>query len=476
MASGLLDGTLREIGTDADEFIDACQLRLSEPDAGPRDAAMKSMLKQLFTYENFIIFRKMMYDKNKALEDEERFEREFQEQSLQYRQQQELASQLSSSPASSERFPSPTRSPRGGSVLVFSGPWACPMCTFQNDSGSTTCSVCKHDRTSSAHRPHESPSQQQHHPHSGTASPSFHGSSQPSTPSDRGSPVSTSSSSMLARRSSHADDVLSMAMPSNTLGSTSIRNLLPVQADETIEQVFDYYDVDRDRRLNLNEWWQIPHDFNMGLCEEEVRKAMSMLDTTGTGALSLEDFARLWTLQRDHSTSVDPIMNKLCELRRLVGQHYNIFFGFSFDEWRSAAHLDTSKVSSWSSREVMLWIAYNPDFKVVRTYLDRNYVQDIDGETLLNLRKEDLIEVGIKSMHVNKCLRVIGELRAMCGMGPSEATATAARSPTVQGDNRGGASVEKYQRAALLLLLLLLGYPGAMPMLKKINKRRGARL
>ena len=120
---------------------------------------------------------------------------------------------------------------------------------------------------------------------------------------------------------------------------------------------------------------------------------LSMLDTTGTGALSLEDFARLWTLQRDHSTSVDPIMNKLCELRRLVGQHYNIFFGFSFDEWRSAAHLDTSKVSSWSSREVMLWIAYNPDFKVVRTYLDRNYVQDIDGETLLNLRKEDLIEI-----------------------------------------------------------------------------------
>ena len=146
MASGLLDGTLREIGTDADEFIDACQLRLSEPDAGPRDAAMKSMLKQLFTYENFIIFRKMMYDKNKALEDEEMFEREFQEQSLQYRQQQELASQLSSSPASSERFPSPTRSPPRGQRSEFSsGPWACPMCTFQNDSGRPR-SVCKHDR------------------------------------------------------------------------------------------------------------------------------------------------------------------------------------------------------------------------------------------------------------------------------------------------------------------------------------------
>ena len=44
--------------------------------------------------------------------------------------------------------------------------------------------------------------------------------------------------------------------------------------------------------------------------------------------------------------------NRLCDLRKRLGERRNIFFGFSFDDWQSAVELDNTKVMLWSTRDV----------------------------------------------------------------------------------------------------------------------------
>ena len=63
----------------------------------------------------------------------------------------------------------------------------------------------------------------------------------------------------------------------------------------------------------------------------------------------------------------------------------------------------------------MKWFAFNQELKVVRSSLRREAFQEIDGETLLGLQREDVLSIGVKT-HVAKVLRAIGKLREKCGL------------------------------------------------------------
>ena len=60
---------------------------------------------------------------------------------------------------------------------------------------------------------------------------------------------------------------------------------------------------------------------------------------------------------------------------------------------------------------MMLYIAQCKELNVVRGSLNRHAFKDIDGETLLGLERDDLIELGVKRIHVKKFLRIIEELK-----------------------------------------------------------------
>ena len=54
---GIVDGVLNDVGSTVEEFIEACEVKLQQPDQGPRDAALKALLTQLLTFEDFMLFK-----------------------------------------------------------------------------------------------------------------------------------------------------------------------------------------------------------------------------------------------------------------------------------------------------------------------------------------------------------------------------------------------------------------------------------
>ena len=111
MVDGMVDGVLSDVGSTAEEFIEACEAKLQQPDQGPRDAALKALLTQLLTFEDFMLFQKMMHEKNLEAE------------SMEY---QAMNVQSSSS---DHRNVSPTAN------------WACPSCTYMN---APSCQICEY--------------------------------------------------------------------------------------------------------------------------------------------------------------------------------------------------------------------------------------------------------------------------------------------------------------------------------------------
>ena len=81
---------------------------MQQPDQGPRDAALKALLTQLLTFEDFMLFQKMMHEKNLEAE------------SMEYQ---------AMSSSSDHRNVSPTAN------------WACPSCTYMN---APSCQICEY--------------------------------------------------------------------------------------------------------------------------------------------------------------------------------------------------------------------------------------------------------------------------------------------------------------------------------------------
>ena len=102
--------------------------------------------------------------------------------------------------------------------------------------------------------------------------------------------------------------------------------------------------------------------------------------------VTLLEFYNLWRMTRDDgSNEVSKITNRLCELRKRLGEDRSIFFGFNFDDWQSANNLDRSAVTSWSTRDVAKWFAFENDLGPLRKYLNRASLRELDGESLLEV-------------------------------------------------------------------------------------------
>ena len=56
---------LSDVGSTDRKFVEAWR-KITTPDQGPRDAALKALLTQLLTFEDFMLFQKMMHEKNRG--------------------------------------------------------------------------------------------------------------------------------------------------------------------------------------------------------------------------------------------------------------------------------------------------------------------------------------------------------------------------------------------------------------------------
>ena len=68
-----------------------------------------------------------------------------------------------------------------------------------------------------------------------------------------------------------------------------------------------------------------------------------------------------------------------------AGEKYSIFFGFNYDDWQSANHLVRTNVVNWSTRDVAKWFSFENDLAPIRKYITRDDLNEMDGETLLEV-------------------------------------------------------------------------------------------
>ena len=68
MVDEILEKFLLELGGNPESFIKACDEYLSQNDRGPREAAAKEMMRQLFTFDDFKEFSRVMVEHSAALD------------------------------------------------------------------------------------------------------------------------------------------------------------------------------------------------------------------------------------------------------------------------------------------------------------------------------------------------------------------------------------------------------------------------
>ena len=457
VVDGLVDGVLNDVGSTAEEFIQACEIKLQQPDQGPRDAALKALLTQLLTFEDFMLFQKMMHDKNLEVE--------------------------------SMEYGSPNSHNNTSSYHQNSSPtanWACPSCTYMNAPSSQICEYChvprygsppqhnnndNYDNNNNNHNNNsnnnnnndvddenirqalllsvkdekrrkrqaerearqmamvkeaslrESPSANNNNHHNRKKSKEeleLEIAMRESLRMSKSSNVRLVKKSSLRRLSSE-EQMQSFRKSSKHMSPKMLRQLVPVTADRGIRSCFDQYDQSRTGVISKEEFTRMVNDFGFNYwSDRELREALEFFDDNNNNCIELIQWYKLWSIDRDDSANCDQTINRLCDLRKEVGIQYNIFFGFSYDEWKSASNLREGEAKDWGEREVMKWFAFNQELKVVRSSLRREALADVDGETLLGLQSDDVMSIGVKKIHVAKVLRVVGKLREKCGLKPLE--------------------------------------------------------
>ena len=117
------------------------------------------------------------------------------------------------------------------------------------------------------------------------------------------------------------------------------------------------------------------------------------LDRNNDGVIDRNEFKQWWTGNSDTTSKrakgLDGVRTKLANKK-------GIFLGFTFAEYKKSKALDPSKIRQWPPKDVMLYLASRPELNVLRSDMDRDVWKDIDGETLLELKAEDLVEKRIK--------------------------------------------------------------------------------
>lgn len=201
----------------------------------------------------------------------------------------------------------------------------------------------------------------------------------------------------------------------------------PEEEQREIRKVYEQYDTDYDNELRFGDFKSLVHDLKdewKGLEDHALRSAFRVLDVDCTGVIEWEDFLDWWFLTMEREPEEDaptPAERTMIDIRNKLSETKNIFFGFSFEEWRKAANLDERSSASWTSKQVMLWIARQESLKVVRNYIDRSKLEDVDGETLLSLTQSQTRRaLGVKQIHVAKFHAAVKHLNDAAGVEPAE--------------------------------------------------------
>ena len=224
----------------------------------------------------------------------------------------------------------------------------------------------------------------------------------------------------------------------------------PEEEQREIRKVYEKYDKDYDNQLRFDDFKRLVHDLKeewKGLDDHALHSAFRVLDVDCTGVIEWEDFLDWWFLTMEREPEEDaptPAERTMIDIRNKLSEQKNIFFGFSFEEWRKAAQLDERSSASWTSKQVMLWIARQESLKVVRNYIDRSVLEDVDGETLLSLtQSQTRMVLGVKQIHVAKFHAAIKHLNDATGVTPAATSDSKSGGRSKSGSKSGGSGRDR---------------------------------
>lgn len=138
-------------------------------------------------------------------------------------------------------------------------------------------------------------------------------------------------------------------------------DLIPKEELIRIKELFNKY-VKGNKYLNKDSYKEMLKE----VCEinkNEWPILFDLLDGNGNGKIDFNEFIYWWT-NPEFDRKETPLYRSSVEIRNLLSEKYNIFFGFSFTEWRNADKLNISKALEWSPDEVALFIATHHDLSV----------------------------------------------------------------------------------------------------------------
>ena len=177
-------------------------------------------------------------------------------------------------------------------------------------------------------------------------------------------------------------------------------------ATAKLRAAFASYDHDKDLALNWEEFRALAQETDSLSPTEIIETFQFLTGNVDTSAkIAVSQFCSCWSnTNTNHSAPLQKLVNTF-------SKRQGIFFGFTYDEYYSKTELDPTQVFTWNVSNVLLSIATSPQLQVCRSYLQPDNFKDVDGETLVALNREDLLEKGIKTYHTNKFLRYISSLQ-----------------------------------------------------------------
>eukprot|EP00948_MAST-09A_sp_MAST-9A-sp1_P003015 g3015.t1 len=384
-----LETLLEKHGISEQEFFDICQAYINEETMISADekASMQiimNFLTSIFDYEKFV---QLMTEK-----------------SLQLKAWREKEKQ------------------RDLEVRSGSHSWQCGICSFINGTEGDACTMCGAERSSG------------HTLSSGmmidantlsSQSLNNNGSTTKSTNSNVDSQLSYEIQFGNSSALQHAlDDV---NYPLEKLSMKEILFIMPEKAKENIASLFDQLDRNREDTILRNEFVKFMVKYD--LSKEEINDLFDFIATEDTEKITRPDFF-MWFIKpfkKDRHSfdltlcgagSTDMVKTKELSVRThkariRIGVENDIFFGFSFQTWRQNERLVLERANEWTPIEVALYLASAKELEYIRSCLNREAFVHVDGETFLDLNRNNLESKGIPSEHHSKFMRSIRHLRRL---------------------------------------------------------------
>ena len=198
------------------------------------------------------------------------------------------------------------------------------------------------------------------------------------------------------------------------LSQTASKDPVFQDALSKIADTFDAYDKNHDGILSKNEFLTIVAENippNTTIPIQEREQWFVQLDTNNDGVIDKNEFIQWWNTNNTNDNNNDnnniqrrnSTLNRMEAVRTNLANKRGIFLGFTYSEFKKSKLLDPTQVRKWKPKEVMLYLASRSELNVLRSELDRDVWNDIDGETLLELEAEDLVAKKIKKYRKVLC-------------------------------------------------------------------------